>query len=186
MNDENIGGKENNKEMNNKKESNENENKTEQKEQEKKEETVSKEEYMKLKDSFLRLAAEFDNYKKRTKAEEEYAKKKGIAEVFQELFPILDEFELAIDALSAAPKDNGLSKGVEMLYSNMKEALKRLGLVEIDATGVYDPYKHEIVMTKESDKKPGTILEVVKKGYMLENTVLRPCSVIVAKETEKS
>jgi molecular chaperone GrpE len=137
--------------------------------------------YKDLKESMLRLAAEFDNYKKRTKADSELAKNLGKAELMRSLLPIMDEFELALIAVNKTD-DKNIAKGVEMLYSNFIDTLKKDGLAEIPCKGVFDPYMHEIVMTKESKEKGGTILEVVKKGYTFDRTLLRPASVIVAKD----
>lgn len=137
-----------------------------------------------LREQMLRLAAEFDNYKKRAKLEMDRAKDAGKAELASHLLPILDEFELALIAANGSG-DKALSKGVELVYSNMYDTLENAGLHEIKAEGVADPYKHEIVMVKESDKKPGTILEVVKKGYTFGDLMLRPASVIVAKDGAK-
>ena len=136
-----------------------------------------------LKERLLRLAAEFDNYKKRTANEVSTAKRMGVAELMKPLLNVLDEFELTIMALGKV-KDDNISKGIEMLYSNFIEVLRSFGLKEVDADSTFDPYKHEIVLTREDDSTPGTILEVVKKGYMLDDKLLRPASVIVAKERE--
>ena len=82
-------------------------------------------------------------------------------------------------------KDDELAKGIAMIYTNFIEALKKEGIEEIDAKGRFDPYKHEIVMTKESEKEDGTILEVVKKGYALGGLLIRPASVIVSKKVQE-
>ena len=137
------------------------------------------------KERMLRLAAEFDNYKKRIKNEVENAKGIGKAEMMKELLPVLDEFELALISANGN-EDKNLVKGIEMVYSNLLEALKKQGLKEMKANGAFDPYKHEIIMTKDDAKrKPGTILEVIKKGYTYNDVVLRPASVIIAKEKEE-
>jgi molecular chaperone GrpE len=142
-------------------------------------------EYKDLKESMLRLAAEFDNYKKRTKADSENSRNFGKAELMRSLLPIIDEFELALIAVNKT-EDKNIAKGVEMLYSNFIDTLKKDGLTEIQCKGVFDPYIHEIVMTKESKEKGGTILEVIKKGYSFDKTLLRPASVIVAKDGANS
>jgi molecular chaperone GrpE len=136
------------------------------------------------KEKMLRLAAEFDNYKKRVRNDVENAKGMGKAEMLKKLLPVLDEFELAIMSANENA-DKNLVKGIEMVYSNFMDTLKKEGLSEMKVNGIFDPYKHEIIMTKEeSKKKPGTILEVIKKGYMFGDIVLRPASVIIAKEKE--
>ena len=133
----------------------------------------------------LRIAAEFENYKKRVKDDSDRARSTGKAEVIRDLLPVLDEFELALITIESA-QDKGLAKGIEMVYSNLLETLKREGLTEIDTKGVFDPYKHEIMLSRPDGKrKPGTIIEVMKKGYMLDKIMLRPASVIVSKEEEE-
>jgi molecular chaperone GrpE len=137
-----------------------------------------------IKEQTLRLAAEFDNYKKRVKGELDNAKGVGKADLIKNMLPIIDEFEFALIVLSKT-EDNNVAKGIEMLYSNFIDVLKKEGLAEIECKGVFDPYKHEPIMTKESEAKHGTILEVVNKGYTFNGTMLRPASVIVAKSGEK-
>ncbi len=141
--------------------------------------------YEELKEHMLRIAAEFDNYKKRIKKEMDGAENLGKASLVKNMLPVIDEFELAILALNDA-KDRNVAKGIEMLYSNFVDVLKKEGLEVIAANGLFDPYKHEIIMTRESEKKDGTILEVVKKGYMFGNRMLRPAAVIVSSEKKKS
>ncbi len=160
------------------------EEKREKQEEEEEEESEEEEEKEDYKEKMLRIAAEFDNYKKRTKNETENARRLGKAEIMKGLLPVLDEFELAIISANGNG-DKNIVKGIEMVYSNLSQTLKREGLSEIKSEGTYDPYKHEIMMTKESTKKPGTILEVVKKGYSVGDTILRPASVIIAKEKPK-
>ncbi|MDE1870812.1 MAG: nucleotide exchange factor GrpE [Candidatus Micrarchaeota archaeon] len=143
--------------------------------------------YSELRERMLRLAAEFDNYKKRTKKELENAESMGKAALMKDILPIVDEFELAILAISDS-EDKNIAKGIEMLYTNLVGLLKKEGLSEVGTDGLYDPYKHEIVMVRQSESKDGTILEIIKKGYMFKDRLLRPASVIIAKhgdETEK-
>ncbi len=135
-----------------------------------------------LKDRLLRLAAEFDNYKKRTAKDAEQARLVGKAELVRKLASTLDEFELAIDAIDGGDKTR---KGLELIYSNILDILDSEGLSVIETNGRYDPYKHEIVLTRESKEKEGTILEVVRKGYEFNGILIRPASVIVAKQASK-
>ncbi len=134
----------------------------------------------------LRLAAEFDNYKKRIKSDMEKAENVGKAELVRDMLPILDEFELAILTINGS-QDKTFTKGIEMVYSNLLDVLEREGLEELSTDGVFDPYKHEIVVSKpDGKKKAGTILEVIKKGYAFKGVMLRPASVIIAKEEDKT
>jgi len=131
-----------------------------------------------LKDRLLRLAAEFDNYKKRVAKDLDNSKDVGRSEVISRLLQTVDEFELALDSCE---KDDEHFRGIALIFSNLMSTLKGFGLSEIDAKGRFDPYRHEIVLTRESDKKEGEILEVVRKGYMLNNVMLRPASVIISR-----
>ena len=132
-----------------------------------------------IKEKLLRLAAEFENYKRRSMNEVDSARNSGKAELLKGLLPVIDEFELALMSLSQS-SDKNLAKGIEMIYTNFTELLRSFGLKTIDANGIHDPYSHEIVLVKESDEKEGTILEVIRKGYKFENMMLRPAAVIIA------
>lgn len=136
-----------------------------------------------LKDRMLRLAAEFDNYKKRTAKEIDASKNIGKAELLKKLLPVVDEFELALSAIKADV--NQQFKGIELVYSNMLDALKAEGLSEIESDGKADPFKHEVMLTQESEKEEGTILQVVRKGYTFKEMLIRPASVIVSKGKEE-
>lgn len=144
-------------------------------------ENDEKEEVSEIKDRLLRLAAEFDNYKKRVAKESENARSIGKSEAITKLLPTLDEFELAIESM----KNDEKSKGITLIFSNFMGALKSLGLKEIDADGKFDPYRHEIMLATESEKPEGTIIEVIRKGYMLNDIMLRPASVIISKGAVK-
>jgi molecular chaperone GrpE len=141
--------------------------------------------YDEMREQMLRLAAEFDNYKKRTKKEIEEAEMTGKALLVRDMLPIIDEFEIAMLAV-AKSDDKDMARGVEMLYLNLMDALRRSGLGEVKCDGIFDPFRHEIVMVQDSDKKDGTILGVVKKGYEFRGRMLRPASVIVAKPAGKN
>jgi len=139
------------------------------------------EEYKQLSDRLLRLAAEFDNYKKRIAKEEEQKSEFYKAEVIRKILPVIDEFEIAINAIG---DQDSSKKGIELIYTNLMDALKSIGLRAVDTSGDYDPYKHEILMARESNEKPGKIIEVVRKGYMINDMLIRPASVIVAKDEQ--
>lgn len=146
------------------------------------EEGRENDDYKELNDRYLRLAAEFDNYKKRSARDIEGAKAVGKAEIAAKILPIIDEFELALESMEMKSEHE---KGIALVFSNFYDVLKKEGLQEIDSEGRFDPYKHEIILTKESKEKEGTILEVVRKGYSLNGIMLRPASVIVSKETRQ-
>ena len=132
-----------------------------------------------LKDRMLRLAAEFDNYKKRVAKDLGASSDKGKAEIIAKLLPVIDEFELAISNMDVKQEH---AKGISLIYSNFISTLKSAGLRELEVSGRYDPYKQEIVLAEESDEEEGAIIEVVRKGYAFNEIMLRPASVIVAKK----
>lgn len=146
--------------------------------------SVPARDYNELKEKFLRVAAEFDNYKKRTAQDVENAKNLGKAEMLKSLLNVIDEFDLTF-AAAIKSQDKNLSKGIELLYSNFTDALKKQGLKEIETNGTFDPYKHEIIMMEEDKSKDGTIISVVKKGYTFNDKLLRAAHVIVSKHQEQ-
>lgn len=136
-----------------------------------------------IKDRLLRLAAEFDNYKKRVAKDIDNSKEAGRAEVITRILPTVDEFELA---LNSSAKEDEHMKGMALIFSSFISTLKGFGMREIEARGKFDPYRHEIMLTKESDAPEGEILQVVRKGYMLNEIMLRPASVIISKKADKN
>ena len=146
---------------------------------EKAEEGSPEKELADLKDRMLRLAAEFDNYKKRVAKDLSASSDKGKADIIAKLLPVIDEFELAISNMDVKQEH---AKGISLIYSNFISTLKSAGLRELEVSGRYDPYKQDIILAEESDEEEGTILEVVRKGYAFNEIMLRPASVIVAKK----
>jgi molecular chaperone GrpE len=140
--------------------------------------TEKKDESEELKERLLRLAAEFDNYKKRVAKDIENSKNMGKAELALRLLPILDEFQIALDNMDLKTEHG---KGIAIVLSNLMDTMKREGLKEIESSGIYDPYKHEIMMTREDNQKEGTIIDVVRPGYTWNGLLLRPASVIVSR-----
>lgn len=139
------------------------------------------EEYQQLNDKYLRLAAEFENFKKRSARE--YSRLAEIAEsnLILQLLEVVDDFDRA---LSHAAEDlNSFNKGAEMIFSKLTDILKRRGLKEIKALDEqFDPMYHEAVMQKEvDDRDDDVVIEEVQKGYFLNGRVLRPAKVVVAK-----
>ena len=134
-------------------------------------------------DMMLRLAAEMDNYKKRVLKEREALIKYGCQGVVQELLPILDNFERAIESASKSKNFGSFLEGVEMIFRQMNDALERKGITRIDAVGeIFDPNIHEAVMQVASEEHPeNTVVEELQKGYMLHDRVIRPAMVTVSK-----
>lgn len=133
-----------------------------------------------LTDSLLRLQADFTNYKNRIKKERENIYSYAIEDLINQLLPILDNFERALDS---AEEEDGFYQGVKMIYEQFLEVLKNNGLSEIECKGeVFDPNLHHAVFVEETkDKEEGIILEVLQKGYTLNDKVIRPSMVKVSK-----
>lgn len=134
----------------------------------------------------LRQTADFDNYKKRAARERQEAIKYANESLLQKLIPIIDNFEMAMSAVSSADggSADSIKKGVEMIHGQFKSTLAEAGLEEIDAAGKnFDPNFHEAVSQKETAEVPdGQVVQQIRKGYKLRDRLLRPATVIVAKK----
>ena len=140
-------------------------------------------EYKELEDRLLRVAAEFDNYKKRTVREFQSIIKNANEELISQLVETLDNFQRALDSAKNSGDFDSFHKGVELIYQHFKDVLAKEGLKEIKAIGEpFDPHFHEAVMQQESDKFPdGTVMDEISKGYMLNDKVIKHSKVIVSK-----
>lgn len=140
------------------------------------------EDLAKEKDKFLRLFAEFENYKKRTSRERMELFKTAGQEVIGSLLPVLDDFERALKEI-AKSSDKELFKGVELIDNKLRETLKSKGLNEIEAKAgdVFDPELHDAITQIPAPEKKlkGKIIEVVEKGYRLGEKVIRHPKVVV-------
>ncbi len=133
-----------------------------------------------LKDRLLRLAAEFDNYKKKIASDVQSAKDVGKAELISKLLPVIDAFEIALYSSSLSEQQKEVTKGFELIFSELYETLKSEGMQEVEVKGKFDPYTQEVLLTKPSEKPEGSVIEVVRKGYAFKGILLRPASVIVS------
>lgn len=135
------------------------------------------EKYNALYDRYLRLQADFDNFKKRNAATSATMYAQGVGDIITEILPVLDYLDLAI----AAQKEEEQRKGIELVKNAFTTILSKHGVEEMVCVGeVFDPNKHEAVMKKEDSENSGKIIEVVKKGYSREGKILRHPMVIVA------
>ncbi|HWP49118.1 MAG TPA: nucleotide exchange factor GrpE [Candidatus Limnocylindrales bacterium] len=133
-------------------------------------------------DRLIRLQAEFENFRKRTIKEKAEFTKYANEELIKNLLPVLDNLERALTSAEQTKDFEGLSKGVEMIYKQFSEALKKAGLTEIEALNQrFDPVVHQAVARVESsDVENNTVVEVLQKGYYFHDRVLRPALVKVA------
>ena len=136
-------------------------------------------EQMVSKDQFLRLAAEYDNYRKRTAKEKESLWTDAKADTVQAFLPVYDNLERALKQDTA---DEAFKKGVEMTMNQLKEVFARLGITEIEAEGKpFDPNLHNAVMhIEEENLGENTVAQVFQAGFMLGEKVIRFAMVQVA------
>lgn len=127
-----------------------------------------------------RLQADFDNYRKRSAAEQDRCIQYAMAEVFRSLIPVIDNFERALESKE---KGEGFAEGVQMIFKQLKENLEKEGLELIEAEGQpFDPYIHEAVMHVESEGHgENIVIEELQKGYKFRDKLIRPSMVKVAK-----
>jgi len=136
------------------------------------------EKYEFLQESFLRLQADFTNYKRRTEQEKQDYLNIGVSKVINDLLPIVDNFERALENR----EEGNFYEGVEMIYAQIKGLLERNGVEEIKALNEkFDPNFHHAVLVEEAkDVESDTVIDVLQKGYKLGEKVLRPAMVKVS------
>ena len=135
-----------------------------------------------LNDKYLRLLAEYDNYKKRTAKEKEALKVDSVGDAVTSLLPVIDNFERAIASFTDADKETEFFKGVEMIYNQTKDAFFKLGVEEIKSLGEeFNPELHNAIMHIEDETvADNTIVEEFQKGYTYGGKVIRYSMVKVA------
>jgi molecular chaperone GrpE len=130
-------------------------------------------------DDLKRVAAEFDNYRKRVARDQQSLAARAHERLVKELLPVLDDLERALEAASAH-QEAKLEDGVRLVHRELQEALAKEGLEEIETNGHFDPHVHEALLSQPSQQDDGAILEVLQKGYRLGDRVLRPARVVVS------
>lgn len=135
-----------------------------------------------FKDKWLRSAAEFENYRKRTAKEWELLKQQSRTEVILEVLNSLDDFERAF-AVVEPGNENEFVRGVRLIYNNLLQVLQKMGVAEVDALHQpFDPTRHMAIGQIETDATAsGNVAQVITKGYIFNGSVIRPAHVIVAK-----
>jgi molecular chaperone GrpE len=137
-------------------------------------------------DRLLRTTADFDNFKKRAAREKQEAIKYANEGVMQKLVPVLDSLDMALAAAQTAGPDAGqsLQAGVTMVLQQLRNVLAEAGLEEVNALGQpFDPNFHEALSQQETPEVPeGQVIQQLRKGYKLRDRLLRPASVVIAKQ----
>jgi molecular chaperone GrpE len=126
-----------------------------------------------------RVAADFDNYRKRAARERGDQAARASERLVKELLPVLDDLERALEA-AAEHEEAKLEEGVRLVHRSLDELLAKEGLAEIETDGRFDPHVHEALLSQPSEAEEGNVIEVVQKGYKLGDKVLRPARVVVA------
>src|SRR5213594_1306277 len=134
-------------------------------------------------DRLQRLAAEFDNFRKRNAREQAAFAERASERLVKELVPILDDLGRALEAASEH-EEAKLEDGVRLVHRSLADLLTKEGLAEIETDGEFDPHVHEALLSQPSDEEEGSVIEVVQKGYKLGDRVLRPARVVVAEPPE--
>ncbi|VAX31066.1 Heat shock protein GrpE [hydrothermal vent metagenome] len=134
---------------------------------------------------YLRLYAEFENYKKRVQKDKEEMLKYGTEPLLQDLLTVLDNLEMAIQHAEKDTSAESLIQGVELTLKEFRKVLNKYGISEIEAVGKpFDPaYHHAMSEVERSDLDDKTVVEEYRKGYMLKDRTIRPAMVAVSRKT---
>ena len=138
-------------------------------------------------DRLLRVSAEFENYKKRTSRELEEFRKFANQSLIKEMLSVVDNLELAMNSANGHKAiDQGLLQGLDMTHKEILKVFEKFDVKPIEAKGqVFDPTFHEAVMQEETDNfDENTVINELQKGYLINDRLLRPAMVVVARSKE--
>ncbi len=134
-----------------------------------------------VRDKYLRLAAEFENYKRRGQREQGEAIRFANEGLLKEMLPIVDNLERAIRSAKASPTLDGITQGVDLTLKQFLETLARFGVRPIASVGEpFDPARHQAVSRTAGDAPENSVIEEYQRGYLLHDRVLRPAMVSVS------
>jgi molecular chaperone GrpE len=126
-----------------------------------------------------RVAADFDNYRKRAARDQQSLVARAHERLVKDLLPVLDDLERALEA-AEQHEEAKLEDGVRLVHRELRGTLEKEGLVEIETDGEFDPHVHEALLSQPSEEEDGAILQVIQKGYRLGDRVLRPARVVIS------
>lgn len=135
-----------------------------------------------IKDKYLRLSAEFDNYRKRTLREKQELISRAAENTLLKLLPVVDDFDLALKSASETNNYEAVIEGLEIIKKSLLNFLKNSGVQEIDAIGLeLDTDFHDAItkMPAQNEEQKGKIIDIIKKGYLLNGNVIRHAQVII-------
>jgi molecular chaperone GrpE len=140
-------------------------------------------EAQRLKEQWMRVAADYDNFRKRTRRDIEDAKKGGREELLKDLLPVFDNLERAIQSAARATEVRAVADGLSMVVKQFVDVLSRTGISKVKTTGTaFDPAVHEAIQQVETDEHPvGTVVAEVQPGYVSGDRLVRAAMVVVAK-----
>lgn len=143
-----------------------------------------REERNRLKDQLLRTAADFDNFRKRTKKDLEESERRGREETVREMLPVFDNLERAVAAASSAKDVASIVDGLRMVLKLFDDQVQRIGVQRLVSIGErFDPAVHDAIQQQETDEHPpGTVIAEVVPGYRLGERLVRPAMVVVARK----
>ena len=143
----------------------------------------AQEEAARLKDMLVRTAADFDNFRKRTRRELDDARRGGREDLLKELLPVFDNLERAIQSAQKATDVKAVSDGLAMILKQFESTLGRAGIQRVATVGaMFDPSQHEAIQQMETDEHPpGTVVAEVQPGYKEGERLVRAAMVVVAK-----
>lgn len=144
---------------------------------------AAREEAQRLRDQLLRTAADFDNFRKRSRREVADAELKGREELLKHLLPVFDNLERAAEHAATATDAKGVVEGIDLVMKQFLDTLGKLDIEKIDAAGqAFDPTRHEAIQQLETDEiAPGSVAHQVQAGYKMGERLVRPAMVVVAK-----
>lgn len=146
-------------------------------------ETDFQAEVARFKDLAMRTQADLDNYRKRAVREKEEAIRYANSSLLEKLLPVLDNFELGLEAARTAADPSSIVQGMAMVQKQLQDFLRDHGVEEVSTAGeVFDPSRHEAVAQEQSTEVPeGHVVRQMRKGYKLKDRLLRASSVTVSK-----
>ncbi len=143
---------------------------------------ASKAEAAKLKDQLMRTAADFDNFRKRSRKEIEDARKAGKEDLLKEFLPVFDNIDRGMQSAQKATEVSAVAEGLSMVLRQFEETLARQGITKVPTIGgPFDPSVHEAIQQVESDEAPGHVIAEVQSGYVQGGRLVRAALVVVAK-----
>ncbi|HPV16609.1 MAG TPA: nucleotide exchange factor GrpE [Bacteroidales bacterium] len=146
------------------------------------EDRVMLEKLAEMQDKYLRLSAEFDNYRKRTLKEKMDISKYAGEEIMKDILPIIDDFDRALKHMESSPDCEGIKEGIDLIYNKFIDYLKRQGIKEIESLNeVFNVDIHDAAakVQVEEEEKKGKVVEELLKGYYLKDKVLRHSKVVI-------